>query len=380
MDATATHDEAVPEAPARRVLGFLRRLREEGFSLGLRESEDALRLVQHGGLADAQRLRWRLRALLCSRAAEWARFDELYEAYWHTSDRAGVRIETSGRVGGFDSAEGPAPEAGGGQAAARRDDAPRRVGASRLASRSDFRLSQLNEDQRPLERWLEALARRMQRRLRRRQRAAADGRRIHLGRTLRRSLRYGGLPLQLVHKRPRREQPRLLVFTDVSRSMNVYSYFFLHFARGLVGAFRRTEVFAFHTSLVPATDTLRERDRHRLKERMAWMAAGWGGGTRIGESLQAFERAHARRALDRRTLVLIVSDGYDAGAPELLGEQMRRLHRRAWRVVWLNPLLGRADYEPSAAGMQAALPHVDHFASVHNLQSLQRIESLLLRP
>jgi hypothetical protein len=105
--------------------------------------------------------------------------------------------------------------------------------------------------------------------------------------------------------------------------------FFLRFARGLIDVFPHADAFVFHTRLTHATDTLRERDSHRLKEKIAWIAAGWGGGTRIGESLQTFNRDFARRRVDSRTWVFILSDGYDTGEPELLGEQLRRLRQRA---------------------------------------------------
>jgi len=253
------------------------------------------------------------------------------------------------------------------------------VGASaRDATRSDFRLAQLNQDTHRLEQWIDELAHRMRKRLLRRHHIRATGHRIHLRRTVRRSLRYGGLPLDLIFQERRRELPRLVLITDVSRSMNVYSYFFLRFARGILDAFKDTDAFVFHTRLIHVTDTLREPDSHRLKEKLAWIAAGWGGGTRIGESLQAFNREYARRLVDSRTFVFVVSDGYDTGEPELLGEQVRRLRQRARRVVWLNPLLGREDYAPTARGMQAALPHLDLFASAHDLESLMKIERMLV--
>ncbi len=109
------------------------------------------------------------------------------------------------------------------------------------------------------------------------------------------------------------------------------------------------------------------------------MAQGIGGGTRIGESLAAFNRWHARRVINSRTVVMIVSDGYDTGEPARLDEEMRRLRRRCRRIVWLNPLIGWRDYSPEARGMQAALPYVDLFAPAHNLESLAALEPYLAR-
>jgi uncharacterized protein with von Willebrand factor type A (vWA) domain len=370
------------DACSARIVEFVRHARAERFRAGVQESADALRLAAFVGMADEAALRSGLRSLLCADAEDWARFDAFFERFWQAGNAARPRLRVSGRVGGSPFGDEDDAARSAGESPARepgRRDEGQRVGASARESASDFRLFELNRETRPLEDWLERLARRMRKRLLRRFHARSAGRRIHLRRTVRRSLRYGGVPLDLHYRERRRELPRLVLITDVSRSMNVYSYFFLRFARGIVDAFPRAHAFVFHTRLIHANDALRERDRHRLKEKIAWMAAGWGGGTRIGECLQQFHREHAARVVDSRSFVIIVSDGYDTGAPELLGEQVRRLRRRARRVVWLNPLLGREDYEPVAGGMQAALAHLDAFAPAHNLDSLLGIEDLLLR-
>jgi uncharacterized protein len=367
---------------AGRILEFVRLLRANHFRAGVQEAMDALRVAEVVNATEPDRLRWGLRALLCSNAADWSRFDQLFERYWQRPERGAVELKVSGTLARLDGLDaGPALGAdqrrsSGGPEAGHGDHG---VGASArdAVTRSDFRLAELNRDTWPLEQWIEQLARRMRKRLLRRYHNRRKGRRIHMRRTLRRSLRYGGLPLELTFQRRRRELPRLVLITDVSRSMNVYSYFFLRFARAIVGGFKGADAFVFHTRLMHVTDLLRERDRHRWKEKLAWIAAGWGGGTRIGESLQSFHRDYARRRVDSRTFVFIVSDGYDTGEPELLGEQVRRLRQRARRVVWLNPLLGRADYTPAAGGMQAALPHLDLFAPAHNLESLMKIEHML---
>jgi uncharacterized protein with von Willebrand factor type A (vWA) domain len=377
-------DVPVVTSLAGRMVEFVRLARADRFCVGIQEAGDALRVAQCVTLADPNRLRWGLRSLLCSSLEDWERFDALFDRYWRPANARAVRIKTSGRIsaGAWDEMAEQAPAGAAGEERPPRDDRPMRVGASRFDTSSDFRLSELNRDTRPLEQWIETLARRLRKRLLRRRRACAQGRRVHLRRTVRRSLGFGGLPLDLVYQERRRELPRLVLITDVSRSMNVYSYFFLRFARGLIEVFPHADAFVFHTRLTHATDTLRERDSHRLKEKIAWIAAGWGGGTRIGESLQTFNREFAHRRVDSRTWVFILSDGYDTGEPQLLGEQLRRLRQRARRLIWLNPLLGREDFTPTSGGMQAALPHLDLLASAHNLRSLMQIEHMLtgLRP
>jgi uncharacterized protein len=161
--------------------------------------------------------------------------------------------------------------------------------------------------------------------------------------------------------------------------MDPYTAFFVRFIHAVVDAFREAEAFIFHTSLVHVSSALRERDVMRALDRLSLIARGMGGGTRIGESLATFNRWHAARVINSRSIVVIVSDGYDTGEPDRLGQEMERLARRCRRIVWLNPLMGWHDYAPSARGMQAALPHIDLFAPAHNLASLAALESYFAR-
>jgi uncharacterized protein with von Willebrand factor type A (vWA) domain len=225
----------------------------------------------------------------------------------------------------------------------------------------------------------ERLARVMRARLIRRERAHRRGRRLDLRRTIHRSVAHGGTPLDLAW-RQRKEKPlRLVVLLDASGSMNLYTAFFVRFLHGVVDAFREAEAFVFHTRLAHVSASLRDRDVSRAVDKLALMAQGIGGGTKIGESLATFNRWHARRVINSRTAVIIVSDGYDTGEPERLAEEMRRLRLRCRRIVWLNPLIGWRDYSPEARGMQAALPYVDLFAPAHNLESLAALEPYLAR-
>ncbi len=229
---------------------------------------------------------------------------------------------------------------------------------------------------RALERLVESLARRMRRRLVRRERIQRIGTRLHLRHTIRTSLPFGGTPLRLAFRQRRRRQPRLILITDVSRSMSMYSFLFLRFARGIVTAFRDADAFACHTRLVHITDALRQPDQTRLAQSLALISQGWSGGTRLGASLATFVHDYGRY-LNSRTIVIIVSDGLDTGEPAELAHQLAALRERCRRLVWLNPLLGRPGYEPKTGAMLAALPHLDLFAPAHNLQSLAALESEL---
>jgi uncharacterized protein with von Willebrand factor type A (vWA) domain len=219
----------------------------------------------------------------------------------------------------------------------------------------------------------------MRARLVRRYQARRRGRRLDLRRTIHRNVSHGGTPVELAWKRRKLKPVRLVILLDASGSMSLYTAFFVRFLHGVLDAFHEADAFIFHTRLVHVSDTLRDRDVGRAVDRLSLMAQGIGGGTRIGESLAAFNRWHARRVINARTAVMIVSDGYDTGDPAQLATEMRRLRRLCRRIVWLNPLLGWQGYAPEARGMRAALPYVDLFAPAHNLDSLLALEPYLAR-
>ena len=373
-----------------RIVEFVRLARGNGFQAGIGETLDAVRAAERCGVLDAQGLRWGLRALLCGNAEDWRRFDRLFDAYWRShADSGSSRVQAApgSQLGGKDgqgqihslvmpaetdqAQTGDNGDAGGGGT---------RGGASaqQSAARSDFRSLSAPGEMEKMEQLVQRLAQRMRRSLRRRRQLAREGGRLHLRHTLRHSLRYGGTPLDPVFTQRRRRQPRLVLLLDVSRSMSLYSYFFLRFARGVIDAFRDAHAFAYHTHLVPIGDALRERDSDRLKDKLALLSLGWAGGTRIGESLQTFNQQFGRKLLNRRAVVIVISDGLDTGTPALLAEQLRDMKQRVRKLIWLNPLLGRAGYQPLAGGMAAALPLLDVFAPAHNLESLAALEPQLV--
>jgi uncharacterized protein with von Willebrand factor type A (vWA) domain len=223
------------------------------------------------------------------------------------------------------------------------------------------------------------LAKKMRARLVRRRQVHRGGRRLDLRRTIHRNISHGGTPIDLVWRRRKVKPLRLVILLDASGSMSLYTAFFVRFLHGVVDAFREAEAFVFHTRLAHVSESMRDRDVTRAVDRLSLMAQGIGGGTRIGESLATFNRWHAKRVINSRTAVMIVSDGYDTGEPERLGIEMARLRRRCRRIVWLNPLIGWDNYTPEARGMQAALPYVDLFAPAHNLKSLAALEPYLAR-
>lgn len=374
-----------------RLLGFLHHLRSNGFHLGIQEELDVIKMTESGALLQQKRLRWGLRALLCSCTDDWRRFDQLFDTYWKPANRTreqaasySKKIESKNGLDG--GQQGGGDEAVEADQAEQGDDSDAGEGGSKggasiqqAMAKADFRQLADESQMREMELLVERMAKKMRRRMTRRQRVQSQGRRINLRQTIRNSLRYGGTPLELAFMKRKQQEPRLILLLDVSRSMSLYSFLFLRFARGIVEAFKDADAFVYHTRLIHVTDALRERDMTKAKEKLALMSSGWSGGTRIGECLQLFNHDYGRRIVNSRSIVMIVSDGYDTGEPQQLTEQLQQLKQRARKIVWLNPLLGRDGYEPIAEGMQAALPLLDLFASAHNLESLMKLEYELMK-
>jgi uncharacterized protein with von Willebrand factor type A (vWA) domain len=345
--------------------------------------------VHHGRLLDAVRaLEWidvgnrldfaaTLRALLVHDRDDIARFDRAFVLFFraHRPPRPGLPL--------FSLGERPrvvAQPTAGASVRAEIDDlgpastAPARaVGAWSAASVSrtkdfgELTDEELERARLLLERVPWMLSRRRTRRWRRASSGAADLRRL-----LRRNLMSGDvvdLP-----RRARREAARPIVLIgDVSGSMERYSRVFVHFVHGLANSATRVECFVFATRLTRITPHLMRHQGVDAFKRLARDVQDWGGGTRIGEALRTFNMRWARRVMRNGPVVLLVSDGWDRGDPSILDRELARVRRSCHRLIWLNPLLGSARYEPLTRGMQAALRHVDDFLPAHNLNSLEQL-------
>jgi uncharacterized protein len=222
-------------------------------------------------------------------------------------------------------------------------------------------------------RLMERIAWKITKRRSRRTVRASKGRYMDLRRTLRANMKYGGEIIELSRRRRKMKPRRVVLICDISGSMDRYSRLLLQFVHTMEQGLDRVEVFVFGTRLTRITRQLRVRNIDSALERVSKEVQDWAGGTRIGESLYTFNTRWARRVLGQGALVLIISDGWDRGDVEVLRKEMARLQRYSYRLIWLNPLLGSPTYQPLTRGIQAALPYVDDFLPVHNLDSLEAL-------
>jgi uncharacterized protein len=230
---------------------------------------------------------------------------------------------------------------------------------------------------RDAERLIDQLLPNLERRRTRRSELHHHGRTVAPRVMFRRSLATGGDVLNWVWRRPVRRPRQLIVICDISGSMERHARVLLRFSQALAASAVRTEAFVFGTRLTRVTRLLRDRDRNRALTRVSLTVTDWSGGTRIGESFRTFNLHWARRVLRSSAVVVVVSDGWDRGDPELVATETARLQRSCHRLIWLNPLASAPGYQPLAAGMSAALPYIDDFVPAGTIASLQRLGVLL---
>jgi uncharacterized protein with von Willebrand factor type A (vWA) domain len=380
-----------------KLAAFLKTLRDSGFAVGLHEGQDAATLMTAGYVKKPGLLRSAFKHLFSARKSDWERFDGIFDAFW-----LGKRVKSrSVTMGSAKAANNPSlkslannrpePRASGDGAMDQvpsadgadidRSGEGRMEGASRADNLAEIDFRKMADPEQIEEAHAVAaqLARTMRTRLTRRDLARRRGYRLDLRRTIHSNISHGGVPISLV-KRQRKEKPlRLVMLLDASGSMSMYTGVFLRFIHGVLDEFREAEAFLFHTRLAHVSDAMKEKDAARALDRLSIMAQGAGGGTKIGESLQTFNRWHAARVIHSRTVVMIVSDGYETGDAALLGREMAALGRRCRRIVWLNPMMAWEGYAPEAAGIKAALPHVDLYAPANTLKSLTALEPYLAK-
>ena len=364
---------------AENVLAFCGLLREAGLPVTTGRVVDAARALERVDVLRRDDMQAALAATLVSERAQRPLFDELFELFWSAMPPPEpVPFPDLAEVGGSRTQQPPRPrrllrplsgDLYGGDPEAPQGR-PQAYSEADVVGQKDF--SALRGEELPrVRRLIRELAPKLRSAVSRRHRAGPRGHVIDLRRSLRRAARRDGEVREIVRRRRRHRRTDVVLLADVSGSMDRYSEFLVQFIYGLQQELRGVSTFVFSTRLFEVTLMLRAHTFGAALRLIERSVDAWSGGTRIGEALALFNRRYARDRVHRRTVVIVLSDGWDRGDAALLGLEMEKLQRRAKRLIWLNPLLGHPQYQPLSEGMAAALPFCDDFLPAHNVESLK---------
>ncbi len=367
------------------LLMFGRTLKALGLDVHSGRMLDAAQALDLVGVRSKRDFRHTLRTMLAHRQRDLDLFDEAFDVFWRPpkDNWTTLDLRSIGERRRFRQPQLAPPASGAedGEDAERGDSQGQRVDMARTYSaREVLRQKDFAEfterEAESARRMLDELEWRVGSRRTRRW-AAGRGQALDLRKAARRSLRYGGEMLDLPTLQRKEKPRRLALICDVSGSMERYTRMLLHFIHSLADNWDRVEAFLFATRLTRVTDRLAHRGVDEAVAEVSRAVPDWAGGTRIGDAIKTFNYRWSRRALGWGSVVLVISDGWDRGEPELLGREAARLQRSCHRLIWLNPLLGSESYAPLTRGMQAALPFVDDHLPVHNLASLHDLAERL---
>lgn len=359
----------------RGLAGFARALRTAGVSVGPVESADALASVALIDATDEAAFRGALKACMAKNPDDRVVFDTVFDDFWyaHIAEPAQA-VDVEADEGQRDATAQPAGQKARPAVSEREDrgseTAADNQGAAGEGAAIGLDLAQVEPaEQAAMDRLIRTLGRRLASRTARRWRARRRGV-LDLRASMRRAIAQGGEVLAWRRRYRPPQKPKLVVLADVSYSMDAYSRFFLLFIWSFGQVFRSIEAFVFATGLSRITPALGRHDVATALAELGEHIPDWGGGTQIGNSIDRYLADYADDHLDRHTLVMIVSDGWDAGDPERLDAALAALRRRCRAIIWLDPLMEHPRFFATALGTQHASPHVDLCAPARNLQAL----------
>ncbi len=368
------------------VLLFARRLKRKGLKITPGRVMDAVRSLEVIDLSIRQDFSSALRANLVSSREDLAAFDELFEQFF--SLRPELPLDLEAPAGEEAVADEETEEEDLRSTSQQWEISPAEEGGEEERLPSGYSPQEAlmvkefgqfpPEDQEALARELLRLLSQIASRVSRRRKPSSKGREIHFPRTMRKAVRYGGEILDLVRRRRKIKPMKVIVICDVSGSMDASTRFILQFFFGLQKIFPRSETLVFSTRLTRITDILRHYRWGEALTAMGKRAQDCSGGTKIGQCLHLFNERYARTLAAQSAVVILISDGWDRGEPELLDVEMKRIKRKARRVIWMNPLLGSPEYRPLCQGMRTALPYVDHFLPASTLRGLKSLGEILV--
>ncbi len=361
------------------VVLLCRFLRVKGFAIGPTEEADALKAISYLPINSEYYFREALKTVLSKNVFQRSKFDEYYAEFKDQLSKAAdskVKEKPNPRD---NISEAHKKEA---QFESLKNwlnlnpstDEKEVSSYSHLEVLTRKNFLDLSEDEmRLMMRLLKKMARRLTHQKSRLMKKSKNHQSIDLKGTIRTNLRKGGEIQHLIFSKKKERRLKLVLLCDVSRSMDLYSRFFVHLIYAFQNAYDRIETFVFSTALHRVSDILDNNEFDKAFDTISERVPHWSGGTTIGSCLQNFTSDFGHRLLDKKTIVLILSDGWDTGEPEMMKEAMQTIYKKSKKVIWLNPLAGNPEFSAEVIGMKTALPYLDVLASAHNLDSLKEV-------
>ena len=379
-----------------RLLDFSHHMFANGFNTSFDQVTQSLNGLQNIDLSKIQEWKNALKSIYCYNFDTYEKFDELFDSFWTNEGRKKTNIQRQNNNKNNDTINTRSifapPEQGildnestnksmtnNENEMEASSNAVSKITASFIENKKKTDLKELIDSdlQKRIHSAVLKIAKSIKHKRSRRLIADRKGVKLDLRKIVSKSLAYEGYPIKLYKKSKPKKPMRIVSILDISGSMKVYSQIFLTFVKGLVGVDQSADVYLFHTRLMRVTEYLKENDTLKAVNRISLLTEGFSGGTKIGKSLKEFNNVYSKNQVNGRTVVIIISDGYDTGSPKIVSQELEKLKKRNCKIIWLNPLLGWENYEPVAASMKEASSHLDLFAPCNTIEDLENLEKEL---
>ena len=379
-----------------RLLDFNHHMFGHGFNTSFDQATQSLEGLQHIDLSKIQEWKNALKSIYCYNFETFEKFDELFDSFWTNEGRKKTNVQRQNNnknnktintrsilappeQGTLDNDSTNKSMTNNENDMEVSSNAVSKITASFIENKKKTDLKELIDTdlQKRIHSAVLKIAKSIKHKRSRRLLADRKGAKLDLRKIVSKSLAYEGYPIKLYKKSKPKKPMRIVSILDISGSMKVYSQIFLTFVKGLVGVDQSSDVYLFHTRLMRVTEYLKENDTLNAVNRISLLTEGFSGGTKIGKSLKEFNNIYSKKNVNGRTVVIIISDGYDTGNPKIVSQELEKLKKRNCKIIWLNPLLGWENYEPVASSMKEASPYLDLFAPCSTIEDLENLEKEL---
>ena len=379
-----------------RLLDFNHHMFAHGFNTSFDQATQSLEGLQHIDLSKIQEWKNALKSIYCYNFETFEKFDELFDSFWTNEGRKKTNVQRQNNnknnktintrsilappeQGTLDNDSTNKSMTNNENDMEVSSNAVSKITASFIENKKKTDLKELIDTdlQKRIHSAVLKIAKSIKHKRSRRLLADRKGAKLDLRKIVSKSLAYEGYPIKLYKKSKPKKPMRIVSILDISGSMKVYSQIFLTFVKGLVGVDQSADVYLFHTRLMRVTEYLKENDTLNAVNRISLLTEGFSGGTKIGKSLKEFNNIYSKKNVNGRTVVIIISDGYDTGNPKIVSQELEKLKKRNCKIIWLNPLLGWENYEPVASSMKEASPYLDLFAPCSTIEDLENLEKEL---